>query len=155
MTDSVQQVWLIPGDPSDLAPLPALKRGERLFADYSRREKTFGDFYEHLFLNAYNTFDECRAAMIDTRVEALDQAREHARHLANTIEHIRTIPTATFPSDALQHNAQQRQEETVQEEAQAEEVIKLANGSSIALKPSEDPSPLKSARQLKRPSRRG
>jgi hypothetical protein len=155
MTDSARQVWVMPDDPNDLAPLPALKRGERLFADYSRREKTFGDFYEDLFLETYPSFDECRAAMIDARVEQLDEAREHARNLANAIEHIRTIPATPFPSDALQHNLQQQQEEAVQEEAKTEEVIELANGSSITLKPSEDPGPLKSARQLKRPSRRG
>ena len=136
MTDSAQQVWVIPDDPNDLAPLPALQLGERLFADYNRREKTFGDFYEHLFLKAYSTFDECRAAMIDAGIEALDQARGHARHLANTIEHIRTIPATPFPSDALQHNLQQQQEEAVQEEAKTEEV-----------------KPAKA--ELKRPSRRG
>lgn len=137
MTDSVQHVWVIPADPDDLAPLPALKRNGTLttFAVYNRKEKAFGMF-SPLFSETYDTFDECRAAMIDARVEQLDQARERARHLANTIEHIRTIPATPFPSDALQHNLQQQQEEAVQEEAQAEEV-----------------KPAKA--ELKRPSRRG
>ena len=75
-------------------------------------------------------------AMINARTAALNEAREHARHVAVTIEHIRNLPVAAFPSHALHDLQQQQQEEAVQEEAKAEEV-----------KPAKT--------ELKRPSRRG
>jgi hypothetical protein len=125
MTDSTQQVWVIPGDPNDLAPLPALQLGERLFADYNRREKTFGDFYEHLFLKAYSTFDECRAAMIEARTVAYDEARAHAGVLARSIEHIRTIPTATFPN-VIREVSEAQQQEPEEEKTEGQKEVKPA-----------------------------
>jgi hypothetical protein len=136
MTDSVQHVWVIPSDPQDMAPLPALQDGELgLLAVYDRKEKAFDAFELAFGASVHATFDGCRMAMINARTAALNEAREHARHVAATIEHIRNLPVAAFPSHAL-HDLQQQQEEAVQEEAQAEEV-----------------KPAKA--ELKRPSRRG
>lgn len=125
MTDSAQQVWVIPGDPNDLAPLPALQLGERLFADYNRREKTFGDFYEHLFLKAYSTFDECRAAMIEARTVAYDEARAHAGVLARSIEHIRNIPTQEFPH-VVSEVREAEQQEPEEEKTEGQKEVKPA-----------------------------
>lgn len=118
---TVQHAWVIPDDPQDMAPLPALIKDGRI-SFYNRRENTFGAYLMSLEV-AYPSFDECRAAMIDMRIDALDQAREHARKLANSVEHIRTIPAASFP-DVLREvsEAEQQQEGEGQEEAKAEEV---------------------------------
>jgi hypothetical protein len=156
MTDSVQQVWVIPSTLGDHAPLPALAK-DGLVAEYDRREQQFGGFYVYDFLPFYSTFDECRLAMIETYTADLAHTREVVRDIAAKIEHVKTIPSTPFPSDALRHS--DRQEEAVQEEASAEaaeKVIELVNGSTITLAPSQDSSPLKGvkATELKRPRRR-
>lgn len=126
MTDSPQQVWVVPEDPNDMAPLPALQDSESRISFYNRHSKQFGLFenqaYFQLFQPVFATFDECRAAMIEARVEQLDQAREHSRKLAASIEHLKTIPTATFPDVLREVPEAQQQEAEGQEEAQAEEV---------------------------------
>lgn len=129
MTDSPhppQQVWVIPEDPNDMAPLPALQDGAK-FSLWDRRQKQFGPWedgvYYELFQPVHATFEECRLAMIESRIESLDRAREHSRKLAASIEHIRTIPTATFPDVSREVREQEGQQEIQgQEKAQAEEV---------------------------------
>ena len=119
-----QQVWIIPGDPNDMAPLPALQYNETSFSDYNRRKQVFGDRYEHSFMPTYETFEECRAAMIDLRTGTLEEANQYCRQLAASIEHIKTIPTATFPhvSREVREQGQQQEEAKAQEKAEAEEV---------------------------------
>jgi hypothetical protein len=111
-----QQVWIIPGDPNDMAPLPALKHGETCFSDYNRRKQVFGDMYEHLFMPTYNTFEECRAAMISLRTGTLEEANQYCRQLAASIEHIKTIPTATFPNVSREVRKDQGQEKAQEQE---------------------------------------
>jgi hypothetical protein len=138
MSDSAIPVWAIPPDPEDMAPLPALLRidhkGEH-FALYCRHGKEFG-LFEWVHLATFDTFEQCRAAMIEARTEALRETREHARKLAASIEHVRTIPAAPFPdvSREVPEAQQQQQEAEGQEKAPAKEVA---------------PKPL-----LKRPSRK-
>lgn len=155
MTDTLEQVWVIPNDPNDLAPLPAMVDGKSRFAYYNRKQKRFGDLVLSLDI-AYETFEHCRAAMIKARTAAYDEARAHAGVLARSIEHIRNIPTQEFP-DVVSKVPEAEQQKPEEEKAEGQkEVIELANGSTIALVASEDPSPLKSAVKpaLKRPSRK-
>lgn len=120
-----QQVWIIPGNPSDMAPLPVLKNGEAL-AFYERRTQTFGDFVKDSFaaIDTYSDFESCRAAMITERSAMLDDLNKTCRDLAASIEHIKAIPTATFPnvSREVRKQGQQQEEAKTQEEAKAEEV---------------------------------
>jgi hypothetical protein len=119
-----QQVWVAPGDPSDMAPLPAIKHGDTLFSDYNRREQAFGGMYEHLSMQTYDTFEECRTAMIAERSAMLEDLNKHCRHIAQSIEHIRTIPPAPFPNVGreVREQGQQQEEAKAQEEAKTEEV---------------------------------
>jgi hypothetical protein len=133
MTDSVQQVWVIPADGQDRAPLPALvEDGNTAF--YDRREQRFRPF-SYGSVPFYATFDECRLAMIEAFTADLADIRQTARDIAATIEHVKTIPSTPFPSDAIRQG--DRQEEAVQEEASAEAAEEV-----------------KPATELKRPRRR-
>lgn len=115
-----QQVWIIPGDPSDMAPLPALKKGEAL-AFYERRTQTFSDFVRDPFaaISTYSDFESCRAAMIAERSAMLEDLNKTCRQLAASIEHIKTIPTATFPN--VSREVREQDQGQGQEEAQKQE----------------------------------
>lgn len=121
-----KQAWVIPTDPMDLAPLPALLRGEEI-AIFCRKQKTFGAFSGPsltLLCSVYTDFESCRLAMIEGRTQILRDTHDHAKYLAATIEHIRTIPTASFPNVEREVRKQEGQQEEGQgqQEAQAEEV---------------------------------
>ena len=106
-----QQVWIIPGDPNDMAPLPALRHGNTLFSVYNRRQQAFGNVYEHSSMQTYDTFELCRAAMIVERSAMLEDLNKHCRHIAQSIEHIRTIPPAPFPNVSREVREQGQQQE--------------------------------------------
>ncbi len=113
-----QEVWIIPGDPSDLAPLPAIFRLGQI-ALYDRKQQVFGKFSGYSAgVARYATFEECRAAMLAERSGLLEELNATCRELAASIEHTRTIPTATFPN--VQREV--REEQQGQEKAQAEKV---------------------------------
>ena len=113
-----QEVWIIPGDPSDMAPLPAIFRLGQI-ALYDRKQQVFGKFSGYSAGAArYATFEECRAAMLAERSGLLEELNATCRELAASIEHTRTIPTATFPN--VQREV--REEQQGQEKAQAEKV---------------------------------
>ena len=146
----IKQVWAI--DFLDLEPLPALLRkgvdGQREVALYNRRDKCFGRFESCVLYmpQVFDTFDECRIETIAQQMQALRDAREHAHQLASRIEHVKSLPIATFP-DAPQIQEQQQAEERLErvqgeaaqgEEAQSEEVKPAA------------PAP----QQIKRPTRK-
>ena len=119
-----QQVWIIPGDPSDMAPLPAIKHGDALFSDYNRREQAFGGMYEHLFMQTYDTFESCRAAMIAERSAMLEDLNKHCRELAASIEHIKTIPPTPFPNvspEVREQGQQQKQAQGQQEKTEGKQ----------------------------------
>lgn len=120
MSDSIEQVWIIPADPLDMAPLPALKHDDTHFSDYNRHKQLFGEPYEHMFMATYGTFEECRRAMLDMRTGTLDEANQYCRQVAASIEHIQTIPTATFPN-VQREVRQEQQERQRQEKAQPQE----------------------------------
>lgn len=136
----IKQVWAI--DLPDLEPLPALLRkgadGRREVAVYSRRDKCFGRFKTNIFHmpEVFDTFDDCRIEIIARQMQALRDTRDHAHRLALGIEHIKSLPIATFP-DAPQIQEQQQAEEEV-EEGQVQEVKPAA------------PAP----QQIKRPTRK-
>lgn len=138
MNESPQQVWVIPGHPGDMEPLPALLEDNQ-FALYDRRKKSFDPSKFELCV-PYNSFEECRAAMIAGRTEALNEARDFCRQLAASIEHIRTIPNATFPNVQREVRAQGQQE---QQEAQGQQ---KAEGQQKEVMPAKT--------ELKRPSRK-
>lgn len=111
-----QEVWIIPGDPSDMAPLPAIFRLGQT-ALYDRKQQVFGKFSGYSTgVARYATFEECRAAMLAERSGLLEELNATCRELAASIEHTRTIPTATFPN--VQREV--REEQQGQEKAQAE-----------------------------------
>jgi len=118
MIDSAQQVWVIPTDPEDRAPLPALHM-EGNIAFYDRQERRFRPF-NYGSTPFYTTFDECRLALVGCLTEELNESRQRSYDLAAAVEHVKMIPTVPFPSDAIRQG--DRQEEAVQEEAKAEEV---------------------------------
>lgn len=125
MSDLIQQVWVVPLNLEDMAPLPALLRNSADVALYDRKKKCFSDFYKPFYDPAYDTFEQCRAAMIEARTEALHEMRKFSRRLAASIEHIKTIPTAPFPdnTDVIREVSKaQQQESKEQEEAKAKEV---------------------------------
>jgi len=111
-----QQVWIIPSNPADMAPLPALKLDETHFSDYNRRKELFSEPYEHLFLPTYDTYEECRMAIISLRTKTLEEANQYCRQLAASIEHIRTVPIATFPNVKREVREQGQQQEKAQAE---------------------------------------
>jgi hypothetical protein len=113
-----QEVWIIPGDPSDMAPLPAIFRLGQI-ALYDRKQQVFGKFSGYSAgVARYATFEECRAAMLAERSGLLEELNATCRELAASIEHTRTIPTATFPNVLREV----REEQQGQEKAQAEKV---------------------------------
>jgi hypothetical protein len=113
-----QEVWIIPGDPSDMAPLPAIF-GLGQIALYDRKQQVFGKFSGYSAgVARYATFEECRAAMLAKRSGLLEELNATCRELAASIEHTRTIPTATFPN-VLREVSEEQQG---QEKAQAEKV---------------------------------
>jgi len=113
-----QEVWIIPGDPSDMAPLPAIFRLGQI-ALYDRKQQVFGKFSGYSAgVARYATFEECRAAMLAERSGLLEELNATCRELAASIEHTRTIPTATFPN--VQREV--REEQQGQEKAQTEKV---------------------------------
>jgi hypothetical protein len=129
MSETVEQVWIIPGDPNDMAPLPVLRKNNGHFAVYDRRTQTFGEFIATNWLVPrdgkgnvpyWSTFEECRAAMLAERSGLLEELNATCRELAASIEHTRTIPTATFPN--VQREVREEQEQQGQEKAQAEKV---------------------------------
>jgi hypothetical protein len=123
MSDSTevidQEVWIIPDDPSRMEPLPAIFRLGQI-ALYDRKQQVLGRFSGYSAgVALYATFEECRAAMLAERSELLEELNATCRELAASIEHTRTIPTATFP-DVLR---EVREEQQGQEKAQAEEKV--------------------------------
>lgn len=139
----IKQVWAI--NFPDLEPLPALLVTERVDVEsrlllYNRRDKCFPSYPDESLpadlFPFFDTFDECRIEMIARRMEALREKREQAYQLAIEIEHVKSLPIATFP-DAPQIQEQQQAEEEVEED-QVQEVKPAA------------PAP----QQIKRPSRK-
>jgi hypothetical protein len=122
MSDSIevidQEVWIIPGDPSSMEPLPAIFRLGQI-ALYDRKQQVLGRFSGYSAgVALYATFEECRAAMLAERSELLEELNATCRELAASIEHTRTIPTQSFPN--VQREV--REEQQGQEKAQAEKV---------------------------------
>jgi hypothetical protein len=144
---SDKQLWMIPFHREDMEPSPVLLDERNEFWDFDRKSKTFvKDPVEDLFRpTCYDTFEECRAAMIEGRTQALDESREHSRYLAASIEHIRSLPHAQFP-DVIREVREAPQEEAEgQEEAKAEE--------TVAPQPEVEPAKGEARPALKRPSR--
>ena len=122
MTD--QQVWVIPGDPSDMAPLPALIRDSDQLAFYDRRKQVFGQFVRDPFatIEGHKDFEECRAAMIAERSALLEDLNRTCRELAASIEHIRTIPSAVFPNVSREVREEVQGQEKAQEQQEKAQV---------------------------------
>lgn len=139
MNKAPQPVWVVPYDPSDMAPLPAIMEEGSRFAVYDRHKKDFGPMEVGLY-TPYDSFEACRAAMIAERSQALRGMHDESRQLAASIEHIRTIPSATFPNVQREVRAQGQQE---QQEAQGQEKIEGQQEKVIPAKT-----------ELKRPSRK-
>ena len=121
-----QQVWIIPGDPSDMAPLPALLKNGDQVAFYDRRKQAFGSFVKDSigFVltegQSFSDFESCRAAMIAERSAMLEDLNKTCRDLAASIEHIKTIPTATFPNVSREVREQDQGQEEAQKQEEAE-----------------------------------
>ena len=121
-----QQVWVIPGDPSDMAPLPVLLKDGDQIAYYNRRSQEFGSFIQDDFnfglteAQSFADFESCRAAMIAERSAMLEDLNRICRDLAASIEHIKFIPTADFPNVSREVREQGQQEEDQEPEEKAE-----------------------------------
>lgn len=127
-----QKGWVIPDDPSDLAPLPALLKGGADIAVYDRRGKGFGSFScitsSPFAFSFFESWEQCRQAMVEARSALLKNCHSRAKRLSAELEHISTIPTADFPDgkaieeEGVQREEGQQQEEGVEGEAQQKEV---------------------------------
>lgn len=117
MNKAPQPVWVIPCDPSDMAPLPAIMEEGSRFAVYDRHKKEFGSMETQPYA-PYDSFEACRAAMIAERSQALRAMQDESRQLAASIEHIRTIPNATFPNVQREVREQGQQEQQEAQERQ-------------------------------------
>lgn len=141
--NEANKVWVAPESLDDMAPLPALLYDGSGIALYDRKAKTFGEVIDFYPAPAYDTFEQCRLAMIGDMTEALSEAHDHARRLAIAIEHVRTIPTASFPN--VQREV--REQEGQQEEGQEQQVERRQEAQAEEVKPAPKP-------ELKRPARK-
>jgi hypothetical protein len=121
-----QKRWVIPDDPSDLAPLPALLKGGSEVAVYDRKRKEFGNFSclagSPFALHIFEGWEQCRQAMVAGHSALLKNCHSRAKRLSAELEHISTIPTADFPDGkAIEEEGVQR-EEGIEGEAQQKEV---------------------------------
>lgn len=119
MNKAPQPVWVVSYDSSDMAPLPAIMEEGSRFAVYDRHKKDFGPMEIQLY-TPYDSFEACRAAMIAERSRALRVMQDESRQLAASIEHIRTIPNATFPNVQREVRAQGQQEEAQERQEKVE-----------------------------------
>jgi hypothetical protein len=100
MSDTIpsdlRQVWV--EDFEGMAPLPALLDSEHQLSFYDRRVKKFG-WFAHVFSDCrlFDTFEECRAAMIEKSSRMLEEQNAACRQRAQSIEHLKTIPASPFP----------------------------------------------------------
>lgn len=122
-----KQVWMIPlTDSGDIAPLPALYReenGKSFLRFYDRRTKVFAGLLESPILPVFDTFEECRAYMIECKTGHLEHLRSEELDTVRAIEHLKSIPTAQFPDVIREVSEAERQEKAEgQEKAEAEEV---------------------------------
>lgn len=129
MSDSVQaqanfrKFWVAPPCAGDFEPLPALVAeaeglpdGAFFLFDRKKREFNTSDPRDSRHTVLYCTFEECRHAMMTEWLDYLRDATSNARHAAGVVEHLRTIPTQSFP-DVLPEvpKTQVTQEEKAQE----------------------------------------
>lgn len=120
---SLHKFWIVPSDPKDLEPLPALVTDVRglpdgaLFPfDRKKREFNTNDPHDSRLIELYSTFEECRHAMMAQWLDDLQDATFNARHAAGVVEHLRTIPTQSFPNVLREvSETQVTQEEKAQE----------------------------------------
>ena len=71
----------------------------------------------------YHTFEECRSAMIEQWSDSLSNINRNARHVASVIEHLRTIPTQSFPDVLSEVSEPQTSEEKNQEKVEAAKIV--------------------------------
>lgn len=102
---SLHRFWIVPSDPKDLEPLPALVTDVRGLPDgalflFDRKKREFDMSAPHDpgHVTLYRTFEECRSAMIEQWWDSFSNMNRNVRHAASVIEHLRTIPTQSFPN---------------------------------------------------------
>jgi hypothetical protein len=125
MSDTIpsdlRQVWV--RDPEGMAPLPALLDSEHKLSVYDRRVEKFG-WAAHAFskVSLFDTFEECRAAMIEESSTMLKEQNAACRQLAQSIEHLKTIPVSPFPQfDVIPEvSGSQKEDQAKSKEAQGE-----------------------------------
>lgn len=150
----IKQVWatIFP----DLEPLPALLRsgvdGQREVALYNRRDKCFGRFESYILdvPQTFDTFDECRIEIIAQHMQALRDTRERAHQLASGIEHVKSLPIATFP-DAAAAERQQLEDQLCKAVAEGAGFI-VGKDVKVTIKEVKPAAP--APQQIKRPSRK-
>jgi hypothetical protein len=114
MSDTIpsdlRQVWA--RDPEGMAPLPALLDSEHKLSVYDLRVKKFGRA-GHTFseVRLFDTFEECRAAMVQENSRMLKEQNAACRRLARSIEHLKTIPASPFPQPSVIPEVSEPQEE--------------------------------------------
>lgn len=133
----------MPSDPKDLEPLPVLvadvrglPNGALFLFDRKRREFNTNNPRDPRHTTLYHTFEECRHAMMTQWLDDLRDATFNARHAAGVVEHLRAIPTQSFP-DVLPEvpEPQASQEEKAQEKVETAKVTvkpSIAKGKSNA-----------------------
>jgi hypothetical protein len=154
----IKQVWAI--NFPDLEPLPALLVTERVDVEsrlllYNRRDKCFPPYPDESFpadlFPFFDTFDECRIEMIARRMEALHEKREKARQLVLAIEHIKSLPIATFP-DAPQIQEQQQLEGQLRKAVAEGAGFVVGKDVKVTIEEVKPAAP--APQQIKRPSRK-
>lgn len=124
LTAIPRTAWVAHYNSTDFEPLPVLvtevedlPNGAVFFLfDRKKREFDMSVPRDPGHVTLYHTFEECRSAMIEQWSDSLSNINRNARHAASVIEHLRTIPTQSFP-DVLPEvpEPQVTQEEKAQE----------------------------------------
>jgi hypothetical protein len=120
--DPPEQVWIVPTDPADLAPLPAIlhtyTEHEIIVSEYDRKSKQFLLAERERRTTACKTFEECRQLMLQRQRAVLLKAKEEYRNQASVFSHLDNMPPAAYPEDAFKSFTAKPEPEPTQEEEQ-------------------------------------
>jgi hypothetical protein len=102
--DPPEQVWVMPSDPADLAPLPAILHsyddGAGFISEYDRKSKQFLLGYT-LCEVYFHVFETCRLAMLDRQSAVLAKAKDEYMNQASIYSHLDSMVPAAYPEEAF------------------------------------------------------
>jgi hypothetical protein len=103
--DPPEQVWVMPSDPADLAPLPAILHSytehEIIVSEYDRKSKQFLLAERERRTQAFKNFATCRLAMLDRQSTVLEKAKAEYQNQASIYSHLDSMVPAAYPEEAF------------------------------------------------------